>query len=202
MYILRARIYVVINFNSHYSRIIDMYITNDKRCHKLLSSDGITSPVLTIDKVEGLFEGTTVDVKVQKTRFASIGSTSSIAKNLDEYQYIVCREIRSIPDINPYKKDLQKYRVLIISAFAKLITTLTSLRSDKNLQEWNRFAHILLTHVSETLVKARLQHEKYDSTKSKLMNSTALAKQNQIRDVSKFLDIPEQEMDKLLEEIY
>jgi len=194
--------YVVINFNSHYSRIIDMYITNDKRCHKLLSSDGITSPVLTIDKVEGLFEGTTVDVKVQKTRFASIGSTSSIAKNLDEYQYIVCREIRSIPDINPYKKDLQKYRVLIISAFAKLITTLTSLRSDKNLQEWNRFAHILLTHVSETLVKARLQHEKYDSTNSKLMNSTALAKQNQIRDVSKFLDIPEQEMDKLLEEIY
>jgi len=179
-----------------------MYITNDKRCHKLLSSDGITSPVLTIDNVEGLFEGTTVNVKVQKTRFASIGSTSSIAKNLDEYQYIVCREIRSIPDINPYKKDLQKYRVLIISAFAKLITTLTSLSSDKNLQEWNRFAHILLTHVSETLVKARLQHEKYDSTNSKTMNSTTLAKQNQIRDVSKFLDIPEQEMDKLLEEIY
>lgn len=202
MYILRACIYVVINFNSHYSRIIDMYITNDKRCHKLLSSDGITSPVLTIDNVEGLFEGTTVNVKVQKTRFASIGSTSSIAKNLDEYQYIVCREIRSIPDVNPYKKDLQKYRVLIISAFAKLITTLTSLSSDKNLQEWNRFAHILLTHVSETVVKARLQHEKYDSTNSKLMNSTAVAKQNQIRDVSKFLDIPEQEMDKLLEEIY
>jgi len=189
-------------FNSHYSRIINMYITNDRRCHKLLSSDGITSPVLTIDNVEGLFEGITVNVKVQKTRFASIGSTSSIAKNLDEYQYIVCREIRSIPDINPYKKDLQKYRVLIISAFAKLIPMLTSLSSDKNLQEWNRFAHILLTHVSETLVKARLQHEKYDSTNSKLMNSTGLAKQNQIKDVCKFLDISEQETDKLLEEIY
>ena len=189
-------------FNSHYSRIINMYITNDRRCHKLLSSDGITSPVLTIDNVEGLFEGITVNVKVQKTRFASIGSTSSIAKNLDEYQYIVCREIRSIPDINPYKKDLQKYRVLIISAFAKLIPMLTSLSSDKNLQEWNRFAHILLTQVSETLVKARLHHEKYDSTNSKLMNSTGLAKQNQIKDVCKFLDISEQETDKLLEEIY
>src|SRR5215469_12619591 len=109
MYILRACIYVFINFNSHYYRIINMYITNDRKCHKLLSNDGITSPVLTIDKVEGLFEGITVNVKFQKTRFASIGNTSSLAKNLDEYQYIVCREIRSIPDINPYKKDLQKY---------------------------------------------------------------------------------------------
>ncbi len=179
-----------------------MYITNDRKCHKLLSNDGITSPVLTIEKVEGLFEGTTVNVKFQKTRFASIGSTSSLAKNLDEYQYIVCREIRSIPDINPYKKDLQKYRVLIISAFAKLIPMLASLSSDKNLQEWNRFAQILLTQVSETLVKARVNHERYDGTNSKLMNSTSLSKKNQITDVCEFLDISEQEMDKLLEELF
>ena len=79
---------------------------------------------------------------------------------------------------------------------------LTSLSSDKNIQEWNRFAHILLTQVSETLVKARLHHEKYDSTNSKLMNSTGLAKQNQIKDDCKFLDISEEETDKLLEEIY
>ncbi|HXX95584.1 MAG TPA: hypothetical protein VEL11_00505 [Candidatus Bathyarchaeia archaeon] len=179
-----------------------MYITNDRKCHKLLSNDGITSPVLIIDKVEGLFEGITVNVKFQKTRFASIGSTSSFAKNLDEYQYIVCHEIRSIPDINPYKKELQKYRVLIISAFAKLIPMLASLSSDKNLQEWNRFAQILLTQVSETLVKARDSHERYDGTNSKLRNSTALSKQNQIKDVCKFLDISEQEMDKLLEDLY
>jgi hypothetical protein len=179
-----------------------MYITNDRKCHKLLSNDGITSQILTIDKVGGLFEGITVNVKFQKTRFASIGSTSSLAKNLDEYQYIVCREIRSIPDNNPYKKDLQKYRVLIISAFAKLIPMLTSLSSDKNLQEWNRFAQILLTQVSETLAKARVNHERYDGTNSRLMNSTALSKQNQIKDVCKFLDISEQEMDKLLEDLY
>lgn len=179
-----------------------MYITNDRKCHKLLSNDGITSPVLTIDKVEGLFEGITVNVKFQKTRFTSIGNTSSLAKNLDEYQYIVCREIRSIPDINPFKKDLQKYRVLIISAFAKLISMLTSLSSDKKLQEWNRFAQILLTQISETLVKARVNHEKYDGTNSKLMDSTSLSKQNQITDVCKFLDISEQEMDKLLEELF
>jgi hypothetical protein len=176
-----------------------MYITNDRKCHKLLSNDGITSPVLTIDKAERLFEGITVNVKFQKTRFASIGNTSSLAKNLDEYQYIVCREIRSIPDINPYKKDLQKYRVLIISVFAKLIPMLTSLSSDTHLQEWNRFAQILLTQVSETLVKARVNH---DGTNSKPMDSMALSKQNQIKDVCKFLDITEQGLDNLLEELY
>jgi hypothetical protein len=179
-----------------------MYITNDRKCHKLLSNDGITSPVLTIDKVEGLFEGITVNVKFRKSSFASIGTTSSIAKNLDEYQYIVCREIRSIHDINPYKKDLQKYRILIISAFAKLIPLLASITSDKNLQDWNRFAQILLTQVSETLVKSRVNRERNNGTDSRIMNSTALSKQNQITDVCKFLDIPEQEMDKLLEELY
>ncbi|MFY9870432.1 MAG: hypothetical protein WAK17_11980 [Candidatus Nitrosopolaris sp.] len=168
-----------------------MYITNDRKCHKLLSNDGITSPVLVIDKVEGLFEGIAVNVKFQKTIYASIGSTSSLAKNLDEYQYIVCREIRSIPDINPYKKDLQKYRILIISSFAKLIPILASLRSDKNLQEWNRFAQILLTQVSETLVKARVNHKRYDGTNSKLMSSAF-----------DFFGVPEEEVDRILQSVY
>jgi hypothetical protein len=168
-----------------------MYITNDRKCHRLLSNDGITSPVLTINKVEGLLEGITVNVKFQKTRFASIGSTSSLAKNLDEYQYIVCREIRSIPDINPYKKDLQKYRVLIISAFEKLIPMLASLSSDQNLREWNRFAQILLTQVSETLVKARAKNETYEGTNSILLTS-AFA----------FFGVQEEEVDRFIESVY
>ena len=62
-------------------------------------------------------------MKFQKTRLASIRGTSSLAKNLDEYQYIVCH---AIPDANPYKKELQKCRVLIIASFAKLIPMLAS----------------------------------------------------------------------------
>jgi hypothetical protein len=108
-------------------RIINRYIINDTKCHKLLSKDGITSQDLVIDRIEGLFEGIAVDVKFQRNKVASIGSTSTIAKNLDEYQHIVCSEIRSIPDSNSYKKELQKYRVLIIASFAKLIDILASL---------------------------------------------------------------------------
>ena len=97
---------------SYYSSIINRYIINDIKCHKLLSKDGITSQDLVIDRIEGLFEGIAVNVKFQRNRVASIGSTSTIAKNLDEYQHIVCSEIRSIPDSNPYKKELQKYWLL------------------------------------------------------------------------------------------
>src|SRR5207244_12290186 len=93
---------------SYYSSIINRYIINDIKCHKLLSKDGITTQDLVIDKIEGLFEGISVNVKLQRSRFASIGSTSSIAKNLDEYQYIVCSEVRSLPDSNPFNKELQK----------------------------------------------------------------------------------------------
>lgn len=144
-----------------------------------------------MDRIEGLFEGIAVNVRFQRNRVASIGSTSTIAKNLDEYQHIVCSEIRSIPDSNAYKKDLQKYRVLIIASFAKLNPILASLRSDKDLQEWNRFAQILLTQISDTLVKARGNQKRHDGTNSKLMTSAF-----------DFFDVPEEEVDRMLQAIY
>jgi hypothetical protein len=168
-----------------------MYIINDRKCHKLLSKDGVTSQDLVIDKIEGLFEGIAVNVKLQRTRLASIGRTSSLTKNLDEYQYIICYDIRSIPDISPYKKELQKYRVLIFASFAKLISILTFLRSDKELQEWNRFAEVLLTQISETIVKVRANHKKHDCTKSKLTRSAF-----------DFFGVPEEEVDRILQTLY
>jgi len=177
---------------SYYSSIINRYIINDIKCHKLLSKDGITSQDLVIDRIEGLFEGIAVNVKFQRNRVASIGSTSTIAKNLDEYQHIVCSEIRSIPDSNPYKKELQKYRVLIIASFAKLIPILaSSLPSDKDLQEWNHFAQVLLTQISETRFNARLNQKRYDGTNSKL-----------VRSAFDFFGIPEEEIDRMLKAVY
>ncbi|MFZ0513529.1 MAG: hypothetical protein WAM14_18125 [Candidatus Nitrosopolaris sp.] len=96
-----------------------------------------------------------------------------------------------MPDINPYKKELQKYRVLIIASFGKLIPILASLRSDKNLQEWNRFAQVLLTQISETLVKVRVNQKRYDGTNSKL-----------IRSAFDFFGVPEEEVDRILQAVY
>jgi hypothetical protein len=176
---------------SYYSSIVNRYIINDIKCHKLLSKDGITSQDLVIDRIEGLFEGIAVNVKFQRNRVASIGSTSTIAKNLDEYQHIVCSEIRSIPDSNPYKKELQKYRVLIIASFAKLIPILASSLPDKDLQEWNHFAQVLLTQISETRFNARVNQKRYDGTNSKL-----------VRSAFDFFGIPEEKIDRMLHEVY
>jgi hypothetical protein len=111
-------------------------------------------------------------------------------KNLDEYQYIVCSEIRSIPDTSPYKKELQKYRITIIASFAKLIPILRS-RFDEDLKKWNYFAQILLTQISEMLVKARLNRNKYDKSNSNLMKS-----------MFDYFDVPEKEVDSILQSIY
>ena len=171
--------------------IVNKYIINDIKCHKLLSKDGITTQDLVIDKIEGLFEGISVNVKLQRSRFASIGSTSSIAKNLDEYQYIICSEIRSLPDGNSFKKELQKYRIIIMASFAKLISILYSLDSDTDLKDWNQFAQVLLTQVSETRQKARVNKKGYEKSNSK-----------DIKSVFDFFGISEEEVDNILQNIY
>ena len=173
-----------------YQIIINKYIINDIKCHKLLSKNGITTQDLIIDEVKGLFEGIWVNIKSQRSLLPSISSASSIVKNLDEYQYIVCSEIRSIPDTSQYKKELQKYRITIIASFAKLIPILRS-RFDEDLKKWNYFAQILLTQISEMLVKARLNQNKYDKLNSDLMKS-----------MFDYFDVPEKEVDSILQSIY
>ena len=171
--------------------IVNKYIINNIKCHKLLSQDGITTQDLVIGKIEGLFESITVNVKSHRSRFASIGGTTSVAKNLDEYQYIVCSEIRSLPDSNAFKKELQKYRIIIMASFARLVRILYSLGSDKDLHEWNLFAQVLLTHVSETLRKTRANQKGYERS-----NSTTL------RPAFDFFGISEEEVDNMLQNIY
>jgi hypothetical protein len=170
--------------------IIKKYIINDVKCHKLLSSDGITSRDLAIEKVGGLLEGITLDTKAEASMLPSIVKASGIAKNLDEYQYIICSEVRDIPDTNLYKKELQKIRIAIIASFAKLISILRS-RSDKDLQKWNNFAQILLTQISEILVKVRLKQDKHDNINKDLLKSTF-----------DYFDLPESDVDRMLQRIY
>jgi len=174
-----------------HSLIFKNLIINDRKCHKLLSKDGITTRYLTIDRLAGIFEGITIDVNLQRSRMNSIGKTVTITKNLDEYQFIICSEVRSMPDINPYKIELQKYRVLIIVSLATLAHLLSSLDDDKALQEWNYFAQILLTRVSETRLKA-VSNQKQDENMAR----------KPISSVFDFLGVSEDDIDRLLGSIY
>ena len=171
-----------------YRLIMEKYIVNDPKCGKLLSRDGVTTQDLAIEKVNGIMEGLWIN-SLAKKALPGLVRACGILKNLDDYQYIICSEIRSIPDSSPYKKVLQKYRITIVAAFAKFVG-IAHARVEVDMQEWIHFAHLLLEITSDTVAKARLENEylglSNDSSKS----------------IFDYFDIPENEIDYFLERIY
>jgi len=123
-------------------------------CDSLLTSDGITSSELRIKGLQGIFEAASVDIRSAKEVVPQIAHTASIAKNLDEYQFRLCSLIRALADSDPSKLELQKYRVGIVAAFARLVDILHTNRPDE-LEKWNRFARLLLEETSEAYLKAK-----------------------------------------------
>ena len=103
--------------------IISLQLSSSS-CSKLLSGDGITTSDLTIKGVHGIFGPVSIDARSAKKGVPAIGDVASAAKNLDEYQFLICSMVPSLPDSNPSKMELQKYRVAIIAAFAKLVPLL------------------------------------------------------------------------------
>jgi hypothetical protein len=173
--------------------IVNKHIFTVQKCRKLLSKDGITSQELVIDRLDGLFDGITANIKLQRTVLANIGHTVTIAKNLDQYQFIICSEIPSMHDSNPLKLQLQKYRIAIIASFVKLVPLLKTLNSDKDLEKWNSFANILLTEASETVVKARTNQKEVRK---------AYSNNIRLKEAFDFFGVPEKEIDHELESMY
>ena len=134
--------------------IISHQLTSSS-CSKLLSGDGITTSDLTIKGVYGIFGAASIDARSARKSVSAIGDVASAAKNLDEYQFLICSLVPSLPDSNPSKMELQKYRVAIIAAFAKLVPMLLlkSMRQD-DLVQWSKHAKALLEETSDTYLKA------------------------------------------------
>jgi len=139
---------MVVSLNKIISRLLA-----DLRCQKLLAEDGITTSNLSIKGMQGIIEPLSIDARAARKNVPAIGEAASIAKNLDEYQYIICSLIPSLPDSNPSKLALQKYRVATVAAFAMLSTLLRDHQDE--LVNWNRHARALLEETSEAYVKAK-----------------------------------------------
>ena len=124
-------------------------------CSKLLLGDGITTSDLTIKGVHGIFAPVSINVRSARKNVPAIGDVASAAKNLDEYQFLICSLVPSLPDSNLSKIELQKYRVAIIAAFAKLVSMLLlkSMRQD-DLAQWSKHAKALLEETSDAYLKA------------------------------------------------
>jgi hypothetical protein len=105
--------------------------------------------------MHGIFEPVSIDARSTKKSVPAVGDVASAAKNLDEYQFLICSLVPSLPDSNPSKMELQKYRVAIIAAFAKLVPMLLlkSMRQG-DLVQWSKHAKALLEETSDTYLKA------------------------------------------------
>lgn len=122
-------------------------------CRRILLEDGITSPFLRIASAPGIFASVSVDVRSAKKSVPEVADAASAAKNLDEYQFLICSLAPSLPDSNQSKLELQKYRVGIIAAFAKLVRILNE--KPQELGEWSRHARWLVEETSEAYAQAK-----------------------------------------------
>jgi hypothetical protein len=129
--------------------IIQRSISSHLPCRSLVSSDGITTRNFTIDCFPGIYAGASIDAALSRRTINILGNTLGIAKNLDEYQLKICLKIPSIPDSDPVKLHLQKFRVGIIASFAALVSILQSNEPAKGLVRWNIFAAKLLRKTSD-----------------------------------------------------
>ena len=189
-------------------RIIYKNITSGIKCTKVLAEDGITSKELVISQLDGLSREMSVNINLLRGKYPNITRTASIAKNLDEYQFLVCREISSIPDFDPLKIQLQKYRVGVIAAFAKLVAILEDADNlSAELEKWNSFANSLLVETSETLLKARNKMKKKeghnnDSNSSDQFQAGYSQQNLKIKEALNFFGVPENDIDEELIRVY
>ena len=171
--------------------IVQRLIYHNLKCSRLISSDGITTRNFSIDGLHGIFEGVSIDAKLSCRNVSSLGSTLGIAKNLDEYQFKICLEIPSIPDSDPTKLQLQKFRIAIIASFSILVVRVMSSDADNELRKWNSFATILLRKISEFVTNLK-------TNKSTLENYD----DSHLQEAFEFFEVPIRDIDKVLANIY
>lgn len=155
-------------------------------CRRLLAGDGITTPELSINGMQGIFEAASVDARSTRKSTPAVGHAASIAKNLDEYQFLICSLVPSLPDSDPSKLQLQKYRVAIVAAFAILAALLKEARPD-DLAQWNVHAKSLLEETSEAYVKVK------SNTKLQVASH---------KQAFEFFGVPEEKIDAALRAFY
>lgn len=129
-------------------------VLSNPGCHKLLIGDGITVSELSITAIAGVIEAASADIRSARKTLPAIGTSASIAKNLDEYQYRICLLVPSLADSDPRKIQIQKYRAATIAAFAMLATILKN-PGQARLEEWNAHAGPLMEEMSEGFLKAK-----------------------------------------------
>ena len=171
--------------------IVQKLAAGTLQCHRLISSDGITTRNFTIDKLQGIFGGASIDADLSKQNIPCLGNTIGIARNLDEYQLKICFNISSFSDADPVKLHLQKFRIGIIASFAVLTLKLMSPDPDNGLRNWNFFATRLLRKASE-----------FVSDLDTNIKSTSSAHDSYLEETFRFFEVPLSDIQVAMAKIY
>jgi hypothetical protein len=167
--------------------IVQTSIKNSLPCRGMISSDGITARNFTIDRLSGIHTGTSIDAQQSQRNIPILGNTLGIAKNLDEYQLKICLKIPSLPDSEPVKLHLQKFRIGIIASFAALVEILQLAEPADCLVKWNFFAAKLLRRTSD-----------FFNTSGAVTNP----EDNDIEKTFKFFQVPIPEVNAAVKDLY
>lgn len=126
---------------------------SSKPCKKVLEYDGIGSNRLVIREQSGKLMLNCKNVPALKEKISGLGVSITIIKNLDEYQFLICKYIPNLSDQNIFKFKFQKIRLLIFLFIDKFTINLlenSDLLSNK-LNDLNKAGNSILKETSELL---------------------------------------------------
>jgi len=139
---------------------ISKSVISSATCKKYLASDGISSNNLLLKDQTGKVLLNCKNVNVIKGKIDGIGVSFAITKNLDEYQFLICKYIPALPDQDIFKIKFQKMRLLITMFINKMVDVLLQPKiNSKALVDLNKHGNAILFEVSE------LTHEFRDRDK-------------------------------------
>jgi hypothetical protein len=129
---------------------ISKSVISSTSCKKFLASDGISSSNLLLKDQSGKVLLSCKNVNALKGKIDGIGISFAITKNLDEYQFLICKYIPTLPDHNVFKLKFQKLRLLIIMFINKMVDVLLQPKiNSKVLADLNKHGNAILLEVSE-----------------------------------------------------
>jgi hypothetical protein len=144
---------------------ISKSVISSTPCKKFLTFDGISSNNLLLKDQKGKVLLNCKNVNALKGKIDGVGISFAITKNLDEYQFLLCKYIPTLPDHDVFKLKFQKVRLLITMFINKMVDVLLQPKiNSKDLADLNKHGNAILLEVSELTHEYR-ERDKDDNVK-------------------------------------
>jgi lantibiotic modifying enzyme len=151
---------MTVNLTESMHSLISNTIITPTTCKKFLASDGISSNNLLLKNQKGKVLLNCKNVNALKGKIDGIGISFAIIKNLDEYQFLLCKYIPTLPDYDVFKLKFQKIRLLIVMFIDKIVEVLLELKiNSKVLADLNKHGNAILLEASELTQEFRERGE-------------------------------------------